>query len=406
MKLEDFRQEVTAIPDDPFTRVADHIKPLIQRDDVLINCHCHVFNQKTVPKALFNMKMPYNKRLAARIVKFLHRLNKRSNDDWGSRQAYFIDLFSKETREIAGKLVSYYPPGTIFTPLMMDMHNRAGSEKRKPAEYYIREQAKDLKALIDNGYNFLPFLPVDPTFEDLTRGELDVFDVFVRGFTGRYGIMPFGIKVYPTLGYLPGHPKLMEIYRVCQEKNIPVTAHCSRGVKKKKKKRIRNIEGWKIGPDGQLTDKTENRWFLTGNSYAKYFNHPKNWEKILDSFPNLRLNLGHFGGARQWEMLREGRNNTWVSRIFNYFMRPEFKNVFADLSFTNAHPDLFPLIRDRIERTRIVRERTLYGIDYYMVVVKGHYRSLKADFDVAMGDDIIRKIGIENPRAFLFGSRE
>lgn len=402
MELAVFNEAVKQISADPMSRVPAHIMPLIDRDDVLINCHCHVFNINTVPKAIYNMKMPYSKKLAGKIVKFLHRLNSRSTDDWGSRQAYFVDLFIQSTSTITGKLASYYPPGTIFTPLMMDMHNRATEEKRKPAEYYIREQARDIKELVDEGYKLLPFLPIDPTFTDNSAEDLDVFDVFVRGFTGQYGITPFGIKVYPTMGYLPGHPKLMEIYRVCEEKNIPVTTHCSRGVVHGFRKRIRNIEGWKIGRDGQLTEETESRWFLSGTAYANYFNHAKNWEKVLETFPKLKLNFGHFGGELQWEKLQEGENNTWVSRIFNYFNRPEFKNVYADISFTNSHPELFNIIRDRIERSKVVGERTLYGLDYTMVVVKGHYRSLKADFDAAMGDEIIKKIGIENPRRFLF----
>jgi hypothetical protein len=97
--------------------------------------------------------------------------------------------------------------------------------------------------------------------------------------------------------------------------------------------------------------------------------------------------------------LLKGKNNTWCSRIIDYFTR--FKNVYADISFTNAYPELFELLRSRIGRSEIVKQRTLYGLDYYMVVVKGHYRSLKADFDAAMGDEIIKQIGIVNPRKFL-----
>ena len=396
MNIEIFKREAEKLSADPYSRLADHIKPLIERDDVLINCHCHIFNQKTVPKALLNMKMPWRIKTIVKLARFLHRINSRSNDDWASRQAYFISLFIKSTREIADKLISYYPANTVFTPLMMDMHLRAGKDKIQPAEWFIEQQAKDISILLDQEYNLLPFLPIDPTLEE---NDINVYDVFIKGFTGQYGFVPFGIKVYPTMGYLPGHPKLMNIYKVCEEKNIPVTVHCSRGVIHGHKKRIKNIPGWKIGSDGELTDEKESRCFLSGTAYANYFNHPKNWEMILEEFPDLRLNIGHFGGEKQWMDLLKGKNNTWCSRIIDYFTR--FKNVYADISFTNAYPELFELIRSRIERSKIVRERTLYGLDYYMVVVRGHYRSLKADFDAAMGDEIIKQIGIINPRKFL-----
>ena len=396
MDIEKFKQEASKLSADPYSRVADHIKPLIERDDVLINCHCHIFNQETVPKALFNMKMPWQTRKIVRLVKFLHRIRRRTSDDWASRQAYFIDLFIKSTREIADKLISYYPANTVFTPLMMDMHLRAGKDKIKSAEWFIIQQANDIKDLLEKKYNFLPFLPIDPTFED---NGLDLYDVFIKGFTGLYGFIPFGIKIYPTMGYLPRHPKLREIFKVCEAKNIPVTVHCSRGVIHGYKNRLKNIPYWDYDSNGEVMVKYDSERFCSGTSYANYFNHPKNWELILETFPDLRLNFGHFGGEKQWEKLLKGKNNTWCSRIMDYITR--FKNVYADISFTNAYPGLFDLLRSRIERSKVVRERTLYGLDYYMVVVRGHYRSLKADFDTAMGDEIINQIGIKNPRNFL-----
>ena len=49
-----------------------------------------------------------------------------------------------------------------------------------------------------------------------------------------------------------------------------------------------------------------------------------------------------------------------------------------------------------------ILNKTLYGSDYYMIVTKGHFRSIKTDFIMRMGDWIMRKIAYENPRRFLF----
>ncbi len=401
MELNEFKSRAKEISADCMSRVPDYMKPLIADEKHLINCHCHIFNQKTVPKALYNRKVPYSRKFMIRLINFLHKLSSRSNEDWASLQAYFIELFIQPTRVIAEKLVSYYPQDTIFTPLMMDMHNRASGDKRKHAEYYIEEQGKDISKLIDKEFRFLPFLPIDPTFKDKTDPNKDVFDVFIKGFTGGYGFMPFGVKIYPSLGYLPGHPKLMEIFKVCEEKRIPVTTHCSSGTVHGYHKRLKNIEGWKIGKDGKLTNEPESRWFLNGNAYANYFNHPKNWEPVLEHCPKLKLDFGHFGGETQWEELKDGKNNSWVSRIID--MMTIYEHVYADISYTNSDIKLFELIRSRVERSKIVRERMLYGFDYYMVVVEGHYRSLKADFDSAMGDEVIYQIANVNSRRFLFG---
>lgn len=399
MNLQIFKQKAANISNNPKNRIPDHLLPFVEDSKTMINSHCHIFNEKTVPKAILNLKMPYSNTLIIKLGKFLHRLNSRSNDDKYSKLAYFLETFVKSTKDITDKLCSYYPENTIFTPLMMDMHNRAGDDKRKSSEYFIEEQAKDIKQLLDQKYNLLPFLPIDPTLND-KNGETNVLDVFIKGFTGEYGFMPFGVKIYPSLGYLPGHPLLMEIFRICEEKQIPVTTHCSSGSVHSYKRRIKNIQGWKIGSDGQLTNEPESRWFFGGDAYANYFNHPKNWEPVLKAYPKLRLNFGHFGGEAHWKKLQEGENNTWVSCIMDYFVR--FENVYADVSYTHAYPELFNIIKDRIQASELIRNRTLYGSDYYMVVMKGHYRSMKIDFDVAMGDDIIRKIAVENPRKFLF----
>ncbi len=400
MEAAEFHRLAATISSDPLTRVPAHILPQLRNDTSVIDCHCHLFNETTVPKALFNLKMPYTKVFALNIARLLHVLNPRSNDDWGSRNGYFIEMFNKTTREITDKLLSYYPADTILTPLMMDMHNRAIARQRKDSEYYIMAQTKDLSELISSGYNLLPFFPADPTYMDKKTGG-NVMDLVYKAFTGGYGFMPYGLKVYPTLGYLPGHPLLLELYRFAEEKNIPVTVHCSRGVVHAYFKRIRNIKGYKIGPDGQPTFKPESRTFLSADAFARYFNHPKNWEDALNKFPKLKLNIGHFGGFQQWRLYLKGKNNTWPSRIIDYMHR--YPNVYADISFTNVYPELYGIIRDRLEHDDLMRSRVLYGYDYYMCVVRGHYRSLKRDFETAMGNDIIREISVVNPRKFLLG---
>jgi len=410
MTVEEFLNQAEAISDDPMMRVPGRMRSMVLNDNPSYNCHCHLFNEHTVPKALFNLKMPGGPlfhHISRAIAKGLHRLNRQSNDDWGSRVAYFIEIFLKSTRQITDKLLSYYPDShkTIFTPLMMDMHNRAGRSIREPAEHYIIKQASDLTELINDSserYNLLPFIPVDPTISEYDRSAFDHFDIFLKAFRGDYGFIPAGIKIYPSLGYLPSHPLLMPVYEICERKNLPIPAHCSSGTVHAYFRRMDNIQGWKIGPDGNLTDRPESRWFMFFRKikYENYFNHPKNWEPVLTRFPKLKINFAHFGGSRQWRRMLHGEKNSWVSRIIDYFGR--FPNVYADLSYTNAFPEINGLIKERIQSSMLVRSRVLYGFDYYMVVKEGHYRSIKADFDTLMGEKIIDEISRINPARFLF----
>jgi predicted TIM-barrel fold metal-dependent hydrolase len=288
---------------------------------------------------------------------------------------------------------------------MMDMHNRARRDKREPAEFYIIKQATDLSELINcesGKYNLLPFIPIDPTISEEDREAFDHFNIFLKAFRGEYGFTPSGIKIYPSLGYLPSHPLLMPIYEICEKKNIPITAHCSSGTVHAYFRRIKNIKGWKIGKDGESTQMDETKWFLffQKNKYENYFNHPKNWDPVLQRYPNLKINFAHFGGARQWRKLIKGKQNTWVTQIIDYFTR--YQNVYADLSFTNAFPEINRMAKERLISSELIRNRVIYGFDYYMVVKEGHYRTIKADFDTLMGEELIDTISRTNPVRFLF----
>jgi len=393
MNKVQFFKKAQEISEDPMSRIPTFIRSKINNPNNLINVHCHIFNDSAVPKRLFNIKMPYSRRLIAKIATKLHRILGRSNDDLFSRWAYFIETFKLPTKTITDKLIKNYPEDTIFCPLMMDMiHGRKGHIKNDEWEKYIKKQSEDIYSLLEEKYTLLPFIPIDPL-------NKKVYNIFIKGFNGEYGFKPIGIKVYPSLGYLPSHPTLMNIYKVCQEKNIPVTFHCSSAKVRSFRKRIKDIEGWKVKTDGTWTQEKETRWFLSATAYRNYFNHPKNLEIVLETFPKLRVNIAHYGGEKSWRKLYKGKNNSWVSRIMYYQIK--YDNVYADLSFTNAYPKLLPLIKERLEDSHKILEKTLYGLDYYMVVVKGHYKSLKTDFDTAMGDKIINKIGKENPRKFL-----
>lgn len=120
----------------------------------------------------------------------------------------------------------------------------------------------------------------------------------------------------------------------------------------------------------------------------------------MQKHPALKLNLGHFGGDIEWEKLAKGDNNTWASRIFDMMAR--YENLYADLSYSISQPELFDVVKRRIEDNALIAERTLYGSDYSMVVVEGHFRSIKTDFIIAMGDQIMNQIAGVNPRNFLF----
>jgi predicted TIM-barrel fold metal-dependent hydrolase len=91
-----------------------------------------------------------------------------------------------------------------------------------------------------------------------------------------------GIKVYPPLGFNPWptedkkeFAKVNLLYKYCQDRNIPITTHCSKG-------------GYRV-----VSNKTTNK-----------YNSPETWDNVLKKYKNLKLNFAHFGGnlsAGKWQ---------------------------------------------------------------------------------------------------------
>lgn len=91
--------------------------------------------------------------------------------------------------------------------------------------YFQRIAMKKIKE--KEGMAVFPFVAIDPRrkyfLDPDTRNKIPLAN-YVHNNVGRDKEF-HGVKIYPTLWYLPSHPRLMEIYRICTEKKIPVTTH-------------------------------------------------------------------------------------------------------------------------------------------------------------------------------------
>ena len=204
----------------------------------------------------------------------------------------------------------------------------------------------------------LPFLAVDPRrigIDELVREQ--VVDGAFKG-----------VKLYPPLGYLPTHPNLYPIYRLCMEHHIPVTVHTSTGgllslcdtIKTRSKKK--NGEVVQVSFD-KKTDK----------SAALFFSNPANWLEILENseFSGLHLNFAHFGGEEHIIKLASQKPDepddpdNWTAQIIGLMER--FDNVCADISYC-PNDGMLKYIRDIVGRYKIVQKRLMFGTDYIMVM--------------------------------------
>ena len=388
MNLFPFSHEIS---NDPMDRVPEAMKPILTDPERLFDIHCHVFNFKDVPSGFIGMRIPMNKRFLVWLEKMLHKMKGHTDKDKMSKIAYFLDyLNSCSSEEIADKLVDYYPDHkAILTPLLMDM----GTSIKGKLKRSYNEQIEEITRLRNkNPEKLLPFICIDPANPDAKAN-------FLKVFSKKKDYQFFGVKLYPSLGYLPSHPDLMEIFAICEEKNIPITAHCGGARVHNSKRWMRNIPGLKKGFSGKWRPSYTNKLFLTKNQYSNFFNDPRNWEPVLANYPKLKLNLAHFGGGKAWRRYIKRIPGNRVDHILDLMKR--YKYVYTDISYTASNPEFCKEMKKLIKWHARVADRILFGSDFYMIELEGKYQEILANMRREFGEETMHRMAVENPAKFL-----
>jgi len=227
-----------------------------------------------------------------------------------------------------------------------------------------------------------------------------------------------GIKVYPPLGFdpnpseTPPEEELRQaadpdsrsrleheyfntwvnthyLYQYCEEKNIPVTTHCSDG-------------GFVI---------MDERW-------SRERANPAYWARVLEHYPRLKLNFGHFG-----VQLRSARHGwgEWNRTIIRLILNDRYPNVYADISDLGASSKTYNYLgraveeclgsmasggEDKEELRRKLMYKLLFGTDF-MVNLFGadsYLAYLKTWEETPVFTAEEKEILVsENPERFLFG---
>lgn len=180
--------------------------------------------------------------------------------------------------------------------------------------------------------------------------------VLARGFVG--------VKLYPPMGFLPlgnasqgiSLPKralddfgpefptmiddaLKNLYAWCEKDQVAVMTHATRS-------------------QGANTD------------YAMRAN-PEGWRRVLEQFPSLRVNLGHFGHFNDVRSNDDAR--PWEYSI-GEMIALGFQNVYADLSYIDevlpgatGRQQVVNGFRDFLASFPMAARRLMYGSDWIMI---------------------------------------
>jgi predicted TIM-barrel fold metal-dependent hydrolase len=400
----------------------------------IYNCHAHCFVLDHAPDYFARDYFPVriSKLRKYGIIRWLIKRIpglKKSTTDMLERLINLLKHGNRNTQqEIIDNLRSYYPPGTKFVLLTMDMEYM---NAEKPEKVYMNQMKELAKVKKDPKYKdvIYPFIFADPR---RIRQEPEYLGIFNKYLSD--GIYQ-GIKLYPALGYWPFDPHLKKVYQFAIEHDIPLMYHCAKGVV--------HARG-KYGPE----EHPVSRHVLPGKKskeFTTHYTHPVNYECLLNpeiigpimeisrqeaqKFSRLKICIGHFGGDDEWikyltyPWLKDKENDngddfssleqknwnfdidpsenqySWFSLICDLIKK--YENVYADISYSLYREDCLPLLKVILESNEQLRNRILFGTDFYVVSKAASEREYSMRVRGYLGEELFWQIAHHNPKEYL-----
>jgi len=345
-----------------------------------------------------------------------------SSKTWPVKQKYVLDMstnidssnalkkkvqnLSTSTRELGNTLVG-------FNTNMYKNMTSTNEEKIIPSLIIVSTQ--DMEYAHFGGYEGKKLRPVEQCWDD-KNGQVEDTDAAARDnplrlfplysfdprrYNNTSWVEPFkrivdpsdkncdasriwlGFSMNPLLGYRPFDelcPCLKDFYTRCEEKYIPIHAHCAPAGfiaedAQEYSKKDQRLKGKRfnsnifVGREDVTNDTPMNHFY-------KNYGHPQNWRHVLESFPDIYLCLSSFGGNSEWkhESMREWVDNDmasllppreWIRTMI--ILANKYPNVYIDISGLDIfnkyiEKGLTRLINDKKNR---LRDKLIFGSDWY-----------------------------------------
>lgn len=374
---------------------------------------------------------------------------------------YNIALLSKDKTEkyIFSVLTRSYPEGSSFVVLPMDM-DYAGAGKARQGYLEQLDNLISLKQERANKEIMKPFVFADPRRIKEQPGYYSkiIECLEVHKFSGikiypALGYYPFDkyllqLFLYACTNEIPITTHCIRgviYYRGMKKKEWdyhPVFTETKEGKEKLRLTQFKNIDfinnfthpmNYLCLLDPSLLKQV--LFNLDHDAYTegiyKLYGFIKNdtaaTSELAHDLRNLKLCFGHFGGEDEWsEYIKRDRSpyenyymtdptysgnpesaagamwhrSTWYSIIRNIIMNPSYPNVYADISFIIYDENILSLLKSSLQVPKL-RDRILYGTDFYVVRQKGTDKKFWLDIQGHLSGDDIRRIAVKNPDTFL-----
>lgn len=445
-QLNFFKQIATeTISDDAFSRLSPGVKKVLEKNSYVFDAHSHIFDGKCIDVKYFVTRFigSVPEKFLRRVWRLLTRRQIFKLDEMSREQMldvlyennlkinYEEDLdryLAELETEIESELEQFHEEKELESILDFDWKKFLGrllsiikilktSKMSKVFKEFHKKYAVqnveggDLLTIvlgmdlnmswgkaIQESYNeqfyellnlsyrkpIIPFLPLDPRRADKTTDEDGVeyqfnqlYDKFLEAFSKDSERNYFGVKIYPALGYLPSDSRLQPLFEICAAKGIPVVTHCGGEV----------VSSFKWGFDVDRFGETVRCEGDSRKERARWLNEPLHWKPVLEKHNELKLNLGHFGGADAWENL-DGETGHRRLEIFD-MMKEHL--VYTDFSFNiesdGATANFVNKLQNQDQESELIKTRCMFGTDFWVVLPMSNLLEDTRQFMSKVGND-------------------
>jgi predicted TIM-barrel fold metal-dependent hydrolase len=344
-----------------------------------------------------------------KLQQAFEELKENLKEHLGSFKSYLLKI-ATEGHPLFDRFCSWFPGNSLLHQIgeldteiatlykyldLISEHNQKA--KNEDASFDLQ-----VKMLLELQHKYpqriFPFFAVDPRRD----GILEEAKNYVVNGT------PFlGIKLYTPNGYSPTDPLLFGtnkgddcLYKFCEDNQIPITAHCSaKGFATFAMKT--QVKG-KVYIDNTLVDADCSKHVVFKNDFhesaslaiaerANVLNHPKLWEVVLERYPNLYLNLAHFG-------VGDPERTNGIFKLMQ-----TYKNLYTDLSCISDPATLEKILVKYNSADEYVKSKFLFGSDYFLVLIfTNDFKTYYDTYVSVFGQEIFDKLSITNTNRFLF----
>lgn len=312
------------------------------------NCHCHFFDYSFFPDKLSEhlIKGAIKKTIPEKVIRFLLL----RFFLWGQGSVFLNSFEDKSFYQVIHNYVNYglyvnnvdmpthlwmekakrkaaqrgiidYEHIDIYVPLMMDLIPATKENEEfdvRGVDPYFEQILKISNVTQKYPWKVFPFIMFDPRRNDCMY--------IIKMAIEELGFI--GVKMYPGLGYYPDPNKylsapdaktkeignrLNELYSYCDRNQVPITTHAS--------------------PGGAYCVTMEKN-----DDHPYKYTEIDNWEWVLHTYKNLKVNFAHFGGSHIKSIVLEGNDilsYKWNEEIIALMKRFNTENprVYTDIAF-------------------------------------------------------------------------